>query len=165
LLNHFNPYTKTTYAQEPAVLVVEVNNENTLVSSWNSLINELPEPYISDLQRRWNNWLSQNYANTSSLRNAWHVDTKPLGEEVFENSLFESCMNSWTFEITNLLLGWLRFLITNQPLQLQDLYTLLRLVAMIIHRLFSYFNLDFPLRRAQRTRLAFGSEVRRRTEK
>ncbi len=34
LLTHVNPYTKTTYANEPAVPVVEIVNENSLVEAW-----------------------------------------------------------------------------------------------------------------------------------
>lgn len=34
LLTHKNPYTGTTYTEEPAVAFVEVNNENSLLSRW-----------------------------------------------------------------------------------------------------------------------------------
>src|SRR5579883_946337 len=34
LLTHFNPYTKREYRNEPAVLLVELVNENSLVESW-----------------------------------------------------------------------------------------------------------------------------------
>jgi hypothetical protein len=34
LLGHENPYTHATYAAEPAVLAVEMNNENTLLPFW-----------------------------------------------------------------------------------------------------------------------------------
>jgi hypothetical protein len=33
-LTHKNPYTGTTYAEEPAVAFVEINNENSLISNW-----------------------------------------------------------------------------------------------------------------------------------
>ena len=32
LLTHYNPYTKTRYAEEPSVAIVELTNENTLVA-------------------------------------------------------------------------------------------------------------------------------------
>ena len=34
LLTHFNPYTKSEYRHEPAVLCIEFMNENSLVESW-----------------------------------------------------------------------------------------------------------------------------------
>ncbi len=34
LLTHFNPYTKSEYRNEPAVLLVELVNENSIVESW-----------------------------------------------------------------------------------------------------------------------------------
>ncbi len=34
LLTHVNPYTKNSYATEPAVAFVEINNENALFSQW-----------------------------------------------------------------------------------------------------------------------------------
>ncbi|MDD5351218.1 MAG: cellulase family glycosylhydrolase, partial [Chthoniobacteraceae bacterium] len=35
LLRHVNPYTHTAYADEPAVALVEINNENGLIEEWN----------------------------------------------------------------------------------------------------------------------------------
>ena len=34
LLTHVNPYTKTAYAEEPAVAFVEINNEDALFAVW-----------------------------------------------------------------------------------------------------------------------------------
>ena len=34
LLTHVNPYTKARYADEPAVALVEINNENALLQDW-----------------------------------------------------------------------------------------------------------------------------------
>jgi hypothetical protein len=34
LLTHYNPYTKSQYRNEPAVLIVELVNENSLVEAW-----------------------------------------------------------------------------------------------------------------------------------
>ncbi len=34
LLTHFNPYTKSEYRNEPAVAIVEIVNENSLVEAW-----------------------------------------------------------------------------------------------------------------------------------
>ena len=34
LLTHYNPYTKTEYRNEPAIVIVELVNENTLFDAW-----------------------------------------------------------------------------------------------------------------------------------
>ncbi|MBN2327817.1 MAG: hypothetical protein JXR73_11745 [Candidatus Omnitrophica bacterium] len=34
LLTHYNPYTQSAYCSEPAVVIVEIVNENSLVESW-----------------------------------------------------------------------------------------------------------------------------------
>ncbi len=60
LLTHVNPYTKTRYADEPAVALVEINNENALIHEWfNGTLDDMPAPYAEELCRRWNDWLTQ----------------------------------------------------------------------------------------------------------
>ncbi|MBX3737973.1 MAG: hypothetical protein KF715_14855 [Candidatus Didemnitutus sp.] len=57
LLHHVNPYTGATYAQEPAVAFVEINNENGLVSRWwEKSLDEMPEFYVAELARQWAAW-------------------------------------------------------------------------------------------------------------
>jgi hypothetical protein len=57
LLTHKNPYTGKTYAEEPAVAFVEVNNENSLISNW-ALLPELNEQHKAELIRQWKIWLN-----------------------------------------------------------------------------------------------------------
>lgn len=59
LLTHKNAYTGTTYAEEPAVAFVEVNNENSIISRWQALANLKPEHRTALLQQ-WRNWLKNN---------------------------------------------------------------------------------------------------------
>jgi hypothetical protein len=59
LLTHRNPYTGTTYAEEPAVAFVEVNNENSLLSNW-SLLPELNKEHKAGLIGLWKTWLNSN---------------------------------------------------------------------------------------------------------
>ncbi len=57
LLHHRNPYLGTTYAQEPAVAFVEINNENGLVSRWwEKSLDEMPALYATELARQWAAW-------------------------------------------------------------------------------------------------------------
>src|SRR5207253_8188830 len=72
LLRHRNPYTQLTYAEDPAVAFVEINNENGLIHAWlGNQIDRLPEIFLVDLQKQWNIWLRNRYATTEKLRLAW----------------------------------------------------------------------------------------------
>jgi hypothetical protein len=56
LLTHFNPYTKTEYRNEPAVVTIEMVNENALYVGFRA-----PTPaYDKDLLDLYNAWLRQN---------------------------------------------------------------------------------------------------------
>lgn len=68
LLTHVNPYTRTSYAKEPAVAIVEVNNENTLLQLQ---VASLPEYYRADVLKKWNLWLKARYGSTEKLAAAW----------------------------------------------------------------------------------------------
>ncbi len=57
LLTHRNPYTGTTYTDEPAVAFVEINNENSLLSSW-YLLPKLNKAHMAFLKGQWNAWLN-----------------------------------------------------------------------------------------------------------
>jgi hypothetical protein len=57
LLTHKNPYTGTTYAEEPAVAFVEVNNENSLLSGW-YLLPKLNKAHMASLRALWTTWLN-----------------------------------------------------------------------------------------------------------
>ena len=71
LLTHYNPYTRATYCNEPAVAIVEIANENSILEFWmrNWLRGELtttnqlryqldlPPTYEKLLTARYNDWL------------------------------------------------------------------------------------------------------------
>jgi hypothetical protein len=94
LLAHVNPYTKTSYALEPAVAFVEINNENALFTQWCwGRFNELPEPYATTFRQFWNAWLRKKYADTAALHQAWQISDRkvadqPLGEEMLATGDF-----------------------------------------------------------------------------
>jgi len=73
LLCHRNPYTGTEYRAEPAVAIVELVNENSLVESWFSgrlkgaqattpgdVWSDIPASYAATLDREFNEWLAAN---------------------------------------------------------------------------------------------------------
>ncbi|MFP3905310.1 MAG: hypothetical protein ACLFWB_13785, partial [Armatimonadota bacterium] len=70
LIEHTNPYTGLSYAEDPTVCMIEICDENGLYfsrSRWGDLV----EPYASDLRRRFNEWLQERYGNTLNLAEAW----------------------------------------------------------------------------------------------
>lgn len=74
LLTHRNPYTKTEYRNEPAVAMVEIVNENSLIESWKAgrlqgkgpapnqqdrTWTDIPASYAADLTRMFNEYLAR----------------------------------------------------------------------------------------------------------
>lgn len=72
LLTHYNPYTKSEYRNEPAVLIVELVNENSIVEAWFSdrllgkNMNKHPGTwtditswYANQLTKKYNAWLKE----------------------------------------------------------------------------------------------------------
>ncbi len=101
LLTHVNAYTHNRYADEPAVAMIEINNENSLVSSWASgEIDRLPKTLQDLLDRRWNEWLKAKYGTTEGLRKAWAGGAQPLSDrETLKNGDFAQGPASWDLEI------------------------------------------------------------------
>lgn len=73
LLTHTNPYTGNKYVDEPALIIVEIVNENSLVEAWFSgrLLGEntagstgtwsdIPPSYAEQLTKKYNDWLTTN---------------------------------------------------------------------------------------------------------
>ena len=95
LLEHTNPFTGNRYVDEPAVALVELVNENSLLESWLSdrlhggqskpagTWCDIPSNYAAELDRRWNGWLRQQYASNADLSIAWLGDLRE--DEKLEN--------------------------------------------------------------------------------
>ena len=77
LLTHVNPYTGNSYTDEPAVSMVEVVNENSLVEAWingrlkgkrttpeDNVWSDIPEYYGNTLTIKYNEWLKINYTSS-----------------------------------------------------------------------------------------------------
>jgi hypothetical protein len=70
LVEHVNPYTKLPYAQDPAIALLEIYDENGLFirrADWPTLA----QPYKAYLQQQWNIWLRLRYGTTAALKAAW----------------------------------------------------------------------------------------------
>jgi hypothetical protein len=70
LVDHVNPYTKLSYADDPAIAMLEIYDENGLFIRRGDWPN-LHEPYKSAFQQQWNAWLRYKYGSTAKLRAAW----------------------------------------------------------------------------------------------
>jgi len=68
LLTHVNPYTRSSYAKEPCVAIVEINNENTLMEL---KVASLPDYYRAEVLKKWNQWLKARHGSTEKLAAAW----------------------------------------------------------------------------------------------
>ena len=99
LLTHTNAYTKTRYANEPAIALVEINNENALFDEWwKGVLDAMPPVYADELQRQWNGWLATRYADFPALKRAWQVQEEPLGSELLTNGDFGAGTTGWILE-------------------------------------------------------------------
>jgi len=90
LLTHVNPYRKARYADDPAVAIVEITNENSFFM-WGAeeTLRTLPDYYAKILQGRFNTWLKQQYGSDEKLRNAWSEGSEQLGGNLLNNGDFE----------------------------------------------------------------------------
>jgi hypothetical protein len=99
LLTHVNPYTKTSYAQEPAVALIEINNENALLFSWQTgALDEAAKPYRDELSELWTKWLIEKYGDHAKIAAAWRTDAKPAGPELLLNGDFAKGLDGWRSE-------------------------------------------------------------------
>jgi len=99
LLTHRNPYTQMTFAEDPAVAFVEINNENGLVHAWlGNEVDTLPDVFLDDLRQQWNQWLKKKYSSTAELEKAWSQGAEPIGAEMLINGSFQNQLQGWNLE-------------------------------------------------------------------
>ena len=99
LLGHVNPYTKMKFADDPAVAVVEITNENTIYNYWGGSVDTLPESYRKELNAQWNQWLKKQYKTTDALKRAWTAGDKPFGPNRLLNPDFATGAENWNLEL------------------------------------------------------------------
>lgn len=99
LLTHKNPYTGLTYAEDPAVAFVEINNENGIFQQYyDGSLDKWPQVFSAMLNERWNNWLAEKYASTALLEVGWGATDQPLGAEKLTNNNFSNGTSGWNIE-------------------------------------------------------------------
>jgi len=101
LLEHVNPYTKTAYKEEPAIAMIEINNENSVVSQWarGTKLLSMPDPYASEFRKQWNEFLQVKYKTTAALASAWGFFDIPLGNEMLAGGAQGSEVQQWEPQI------------------------------------------------------------------
>ena len=73
ILNHKNPYTGLTYAQDPAVAFVEINNENSMTKAYlDGAISRFPSSLTKELDEKWTVFLNQHGWNYNKLDKAFN---------------------------------------------------------------------------------------------
>jgi hypothetical protein len=71
LLKHKNPYTGKTYAQDPALAFIELQNEDDIFFyTTENAYNKCPT-YAKNLRERYATWLQQKYQDQAGLTAAW----------------------------------------------------------------------------------------------
>jgi hypothetical protein len=70
LRDHVNPYTGLAYADDPAVVLVEIYDESGLFMR-RGVWREMPQPYATNFKKLWNDWLRARYQTTGALTQAW----------------------------------------------------------------------------------------------
>ncbi len=109
LLGHRNPYTGLTYAEDPAVVIVELTNENSLFGGWtsgflqgrvagrpaNTTWTDIPPYYAQELTQLFNQWLAQRYPTRTGLAQAWGDGARPPGAQRLKNADFTDDNQSW----------------------------------------------------------------------
>jgi len=103
-ISHTNPYTGLSYADDPAMVSVELTNENSLFNGWlgwqrDYIFGETPEgigPYYSnELDTLFNAWLKTKYTSDSLLIAAWSFPSGE-GSELILNPSFEDDLDQWS---------------------------------------------------------------------
>lgn len=70
-LGHTNPYRNLRRADDPAIAMIELCNENKFSEAGPGALLAAPEPYRAALITIWNAWLKERYGDTATLRETW----------------------------------------------------------------------------------------------
>lgn len=81
-LNHKNPYTGLRYADDPALIFVEFQNEDNIFFATTDKMLQLCPAYKQLLVDKFSKWLRNQYADQKGLEKAWGTDAFEWGREV-----------------------------------------------------------------------------------
>ncbi len=96
LLTHVNPHTGLSYANDPAVALIEINNENGLVSTWwQGRLDHLPEPFLGDLRGLWNSWLEKTFGSIAQALEECATKEAPAGKSLVALTPEPGILDHW----------------------------------------------------------------------
>ncbi|MHA3773287.1 carbohydrate binding domain-containing protein [Verrucomicrobiota bacterium sgz303538] len=102
LLSHVNPYTGNAYLNEPAVALIEINNENALLFEWwTGGLDKIAAPYRKELSELWSQWLKTTYGTDEKIKVAWFEGAREGGRELLKNGNFAANTQGWNLEKHN----------------------------------------------------------------
>ncbi|MDH7600046.1 MAG: carbohydrate binding domain-containing protein, partial [Sedimentisphaerales bacterium] len=103
LLSHRNPYrANVRYADDPAIAIVEITNEDSFFMwSGDQDLRALPPFYAAILQGQFNGYLKAKYGSHQALADAWSQGVQPLGEEMLINGSLAGQAAGWRLEQHN----------------------------------------------------------------
>jgi hypothetical protein len=113
LLTHRNAYTGKTYAEDPAVVIIEMTNENSLLGGWtrgflrgeqrsrpNNAWTDIPPFYGEELTRLYNQWLVKRYGTREAVVKAWDDGARKAGAQQLINGDFAQGDKGWRLGAT-----------------------------------------------------------------
>jgi hypothetical protein len=93
LLNHQNPYTGKTYAQDPALSYVEIQNEDDIFFFTTQMAFDKCPTYYKRVQGWFCDWLIKKYGSAEAVKTAWGDGLK--GNESIEEKTIAVQGNPW----------------------------------------------------------------------
>lgn len=105
-MTHRNPYSGLTYAEDPAVAIVQYTNENSI--TWYQIPGTVTA-FDKMLDMRFNLWLADKYGSREALKAAWTnadgVCTLQENEDPFTGTVIRPPLSSWGEPLTEWDLG------------------------------------------------------------
>ena len=109
LLTHVNPYTGLSLANDPALALVEIINENSLYGMWkDNLLKTTKEGgrllvrHKTRLDSLWNAFLTTKYQTQTNLQNAWRNTSGGVTERIIDGGFEGATLHSnWQNELHN----------------------------------------------------------------
>ncbi|MBM3333280.1 carbohydrate binding domain-containing protein [Candidatus Sumerlaeota bacterium] len=113
LFTHRNAYTGMTYAEDPAVIIVELTNENSLLGGWTrgflrgeqrsrptNAWTDIPPHYGKLLTQLFNEWLVKRYGDRVALEKAWGKEASKGGAQLLVNGNFAADQKGWNLSLS-----------------------------------------------------------------
>ncbi len=100
LLKHKNPHTGLTYAEDPALAYIELQNEDDIFFYTNEKVFNACPTYRKHFVERFSEWLKAKYGSEAALKQAWG-DALKSGESFAARNIVPQA-NPWFFGEDNL---------------------------------------------------------------